>query len=217
MSTKIDKKGSYILIISTILLISLSLNVYQALKNSNYKIEIGKDVYESVEEIRDRNESILITLDNCLTLKTIDKEEILTLYKNFSLINISELNLWEHYLNNDNIKKNNKEVDINEAEKNPNEIFSKIEEYVYLTLLNLMDDDSKVINIENEVYKDFLVIQEISKKLNDYFIELNDNELKDLEGEARVKKLVVDECWIDVLKAIDTINDEYKDFIFKLQ
>lgn len=216
MSTKIDKKGSYILIISTILLISLSLNVYQALKNSNYKIEIGKDVYESVEEIRDRNESILITLDNCLTLKTIDKEEILTLYKNFSLINISELNLWEHYLNNDNIKKNNKEVDINEAEKNPNEIFSKIEEYVYLTLLNLMDDDSKVINIENEVYKDFLVIQEISKKLNDYFIELNDNELKDLEGEARVKKLVVDECWIDVLKAIDTINDEYKDFIFKL-
>ncbi|MBM6839751.1 hypothetical protein H9X77_16435, partial [Clostridium saudiense] len=113
------------------LLISLLVNVYQGLTGIEYKKEIGNDIYISIEEIRTRNESILLTLDGCITSQSITKEEILTLYKNYNLINIAELNLWEKYLKNIEgslFKKDNK-VDLTES--NPNEVFANIEDFIY--------------------------------------------------------------------------------------
>ena len=74
MNNKIDKKSRCILTITLILLISLLVNVYQGLTGIEYKKEIGNDIYISIEEIRTRNESILLTLDGCITSQSITKE-----------------------------------------------------------------------------------------------------------------------------------------------
>ena len=73
MNNKIDKKSRCILTITLILLISLLVNVYQGLTGIEYKKEIGNDIYISIEEIRTRNESILLTLDGCITSQSITK------------------------------------------------------------------------------------------------------------------------------------------------
>ena len=86
MRHRLDKKSSYMLIVTSVLLISLLLNVYQKIDGSIYKKEIGNEINKSVEEIRTRNESILLTLEGCLVSESITKEEVLTLYKNYSLI-----------------------------------------------------------------------------------------------------------------------------------
>ena len=98
MNNKLDKKSSCILTITLILLISLLVNVYQSIAGIEYKKEIGNEINKSIEEIRTRNESILLTLEGCISSQSITSEEILTLYKNYNLI-----------INN-NAKKINKEI-----------------------------------------------------------------------------------------------------------
>ena len=135
MNNKIDKKSSCILTITLILLISLLVNLYQSLTGITYKKELGNEIYKSIEEVRTRNESILLTLDGCITSQSITKEEILTLYKNYNLINIAELNLWEKYLKSIEVslfKKDNK-VDLTESSQN--EVFANIEDpYLYCSI-----------------------------------------------------------------------------------
>ena len=216
MNNKIDKKSRCILTITLILLISLLVNVYQGLTGIEYKKEIGNDIYISIEEIRRRNESILLTLDGCITSQSITKEEILTLYKNYNLINIAELNLWEKYLKNIEgslFKKDNK-VDLTES--NPNEVFANIEDFIYNLLLNYMSYNMESIKLDEKLYMDISVMKDISNELNNYINRFMEEKLSDLEGEEKAEKIIRKGYWIDILKGIEEINSKYKSYMFKL-
>ena len=216
MNNKIDKKSRCILTITLILLISLLVNVYQGLTGIEYKKEIGNDIYISIEEIRTRNESILLTLDGCITSQSITKEEILTLYKNYNLINIAELNLWEKYLKNIEgslFKKDNK-VDLTES--NPNEVFANIEDFIYNLLLNYMSYNMESIKLDEKLYMDISVMKDISNELNNYINRFMEEKLSDLEGEEKAEKIIRKGYWIDILKGIEEISSKYKSYMFKL-
>ena len=216
MDNKIDKKSSCILTITLILLISLLVNLYQSLTGITYKKELGNEIYKSIEEVRTRNESILLTLDGCITSQSITKEEILTLYKNYNLINIAELNLWEKYLKSIEVslfKKDNK-VDLTESSQN--EVFANIEELIYNLLLNYMSDNMDSIKLDDKLSMDISVMKEISNELNNYINSFMEEKLSNLEGEENAEKMISKGYWIDILKGIEEINSKYKNYMFKL-
>jgi hypothetical protein len=216
MRHRLDKKSSYMLIVTSVLLISLLLNVYQKIDGSIYKKEIGNEINKSVEEIRTRNESILLTLEGCLVSESITKEEVLTLYKNYSLISISELNLWEKYLNNIENSWFKKDDKVNLAESNQNNIFANIEDLIYSLLLNSVSDNTDSIKLNEKLLVDIVVMKEISYELNEYFNVFMSEKLGNLEGEDKAKKMINKEYWIDILNYIESINNKYKDYMFKL-
>lgn len=216
MRHRLDKKSSYMLIVTSVLLISLLLNVYQKIDGSIYKKEIGNEINKSVEEIRTRNESILLTLEGCLVSESITKEEVLTLYKNYSLISISELNLWEKYLNNIENSWFKKDDKVNLAESNQNNIFVNIEDLIYSLLLNSVSDNTDSIKLNEKLLVDIAVMKEISYELNEYFNVFMSEKLGNLEGEDKAKKMINKEYWIDILNYIESINNKYKDYMFKL-
>lgn len=216
MRHRLDKKSSYMLIVTSVLLISLLLNVYQKIDGSIYKKEIGNEINKSVEEIRTRNESILLTLEGCLVSESITKEEVLTLYKNYSLISISELNLWEKYLNNIENSWFKKDDKVNLAESNQNNIFANIEDLIYSLLLNSVSDNTDSIKLNEKLLVDIAVMKEISYELNEYFNVFMSEKLGNLEGEDKAKKMINKEYWIDILNYIESINNKYKDYMFKL-
>lgn len=216
MRHRLDKKSSYMLIVTSVLLISLLLNVYQKIDGSIYKKEIGNEINKSVEEIRTRNESILLTLGGCLVSESITKEEVLTLYKNYSLISISELNLWEKYLNNIENSWFKKDDKVNLAESNQNNIFANIEDLIYSLLLNSVSDNTDSIKLNEKLLVDIAVMKEISYELNEYFNVFMSEKLGNLEGEDKAKKMINKEYWIDILNYIESINNKYKDYMFKL-
>ena len=216
MNNKIDKKSSCIITITLILLISLLVNVYQSLTGNRYKKEIGNEIYKNIEEVRTRNESILLTLDGCITSQSITKEEIVTLYKSYNLINIAELNLWEKYLKNIEgslFKKDNK-VDLTES--NQNEVFANIEELIYNLLLNYMSDNIESIKLDEKLSMDISVMKEISNELNNYINSFMEERLSSLEGEKKAEKMIRKGYWIDILKGIEEINSKYKNYMFKV-
>lgn len=216
MRHRLDKKSSYMLIVTSVLLISLLLNVYQKIDGSIYKKEIGNEINKSVEEIRTRNESILLTLEGCLVSESITKEEVLTLYKNYSLISISELNLWEKYLNNIENSWFKKDDKVNLAESNQNNIFANIEDLICSLLLNSVSDNTDSIKLNEKLLVDIAVMKEISYELNEYFNVFMSEKLGNLEGEDKAKKMINKEYWIDILNYIESINNKYKDYMFKL-
>lgn len=216
MNSKLDKKSSCILTITLILLISLLVNVYQSIAGIEYKKEIGNEINKSIEEIRTRNESILLTLEGCISSQSITSEEILTLYKNYNLINIAELNLWEKYLKNIEtswFKKDNK-VDLTGTD--PNEVFANIEGLIYNLLINYMSNDMNSIKLDDKLAMDISVMKEISYELNTYINSFMEEKLSNLEGEEKAEKMINKGYWIDILKGIEEINSKYKNYMFKL-
>lgn len=216
MSDKLDKKSRYILMITLILLVSLSVNVYQGVVGNLYKKEIGNEIYKSIEEIRTRNESILIILDGCIESQSITKEEILVLYKNYNLINISELNLWEKYLKHVENLTFKKDYKVDITQFNPNQVFSNIEQLIYNLLINHMYDNVDIIKLDDNLSIDISVLKEISDELNTYINNFMDKNLTNLEGEEKAKEMISKNYWIDILKGIEEINSKYKNYIFKL-
>lgn len=216
MNSKLDKKSSCILTITLILLISLLVNVYQSIAGIEYKKEIGNEINKSIEEIRRRNESILLTLEGCISSQSITSEEILTLYKNYNLINIAELNLWEKYLKNIEtswFKKDNK-VDLTGTDQN--EVFANIEGLIYNLLINYMSNDMNSIKLDDKLAMDISVMKEISYELNTYINSFMEEKLSNLEGEEKAEKMINKGYWIDILKGIEEINSKYKNYMFKL-
>ena len=62
MHLKDKVKNSYFIIVTTLLIISLIINIYQVVINHEYKHILREDNYSKIEQIRYRNESILSTL-----------------------------------------------------------------------------------------------------------------------------------------------------------
>lgn len=213
-SYKISKNNSIILIIF-VLLISLLINVYTSVMNSRYRSLIGKETYKSVEEIRNRNESVLTTLEQCLKSKSISNEELLGLYKNFTSISKEYNNLWLNY------KDYGKEEIVSIAKKSksynetPNDVYFRIESILFEYLTIEMQNFNEKIELDGEILDKFFNIYYMSKEINDFYKDFNENNIKNLDNKENI--YIKNNYWIDILKGINLTLEPYQSYEFKVQ
>lgn len=213
-SYKISKNNSILLIIF-VLLISLLINVYTSVMNSRYKLLIGRETYKSVEEIRNRNESVLTTLDQCLKSKSISNEELLGLYKNFTSISKEYNNLWLNYKDygkEDIISIGKKSKSYNET---PNEVYFRIESLLFEYLTMEMQNYNDKIELDGELLDKFFNIYYMSKELNDFYKDFNENNVKNIDNKEKI--YIKNDYWIDILKGIDSTLEPYLNYEFKAE
>lgn len=213
-SYKISKNNSILLIIF-VLLVSLLINVYTSVMNSRYKLLIGKETYKSVEEIRNRNESVLNTLDQCIKSKSISNEELLGLYKNFTSISKEYTNLWSNY------RDYGKEEIISITKKSkisnevPNEVYSRIESLLFEYLNFEMKNYNDKIDLNGEVLDKFSTIYYMSKDLNDFYNGFNEDNIKNIDKKEVI--YIKNDYWIDILKGINSTMEPYLDYEFTVK
>ena len=215
MSYKSNTKNNCFVIVITILLISLIINIYQAVVNNEYNKELRLQNYNRIEEIRYRNESILATLESCISSNTINNEELLTLYKNYSELAEVEVELWESYLDNLQnkiVKHNNKTVNI--PGKNKNEIYWEIEELVYSYLKNDMKENTFAMELNGKVLTDFQILRDMALDINNYFINFYSEKCTHLSDEKKKEKMIKENYWVDILEGIQEVTNEYIDYAF---
>ena len=213
-SYKISKNNSVFLIVC-ILLVSLLTNVYTSVMNSRYKVLIGKETYKSVEEIRNRNESVLTTLDQCLKAKSVSNEELLSLYKSYSSISEEFINLWSNY--NDYGKEkiislNNKSKEANEIS---NEVYSRVESLLFEYLSLEMKNHNEKIVLEGEVLNNFTAMYNMANELNNFYKEFNETNLKNID--KKESTYIRKKYWVDILKGINAITDSYINYEFTIK
>lgn len=213
-SYKISKNNSVFLIVC-ILLVSLLTNVYSSIMNSRYKVLIGKETYKSVEEIRNRNESVLTTLDQCLKAKSVSNEELLSLYKSYSSISEEFVNLWSNY--NDYGKEkiislNNKSKEANEIS---NEVYSRVESLLFEYLSLEMKNHNEKIVLEGEVLNNFTAMYNMANELNNFYKEFNETNLKNID--KKESTYIRKKYWVDILKGINSITDSYINYEFTIK
>lgn len=215
MKVKTNIKDNCFIVIILILMISLILNIYQNISNKKYFYELGKQNFSNIEEIRSRNESILSILDSCIVAGSVNNVDLLTLYKNYTKISESELNLWNNYIADDNIlrkfknKSKDKVLDI----KPKNEIYSEIEELLYSHIQNDMTEKIDGIELKGKVSDDFKILRSLSYDLNNYFNNFYKENCS--VSESKKEKLIINkEYWIDMLKGIEEINNKYVEYSF---
>lgn len=215
MKVKTNIKDNCFIVIILILMISLILNIYQNISNKKYFYELGKQNFSNIEEIQSRNESILSILDSCIVAGSVNNVDLLTLYKNYTKISESELNLWNNYIADDNIlrkfknKSKDKVLDI----KPKNEIYSEIEELLYSHIQNDMTEKIDVIELKGKVSDDFKILRSLSYDLNNYFNNFYKENCS--VSESKKEKLIINkEYWIDMLKGIEEINNKYVEYSF---
>lgn len=213
-SYKISKNNSVFLIVC-ILLVSLLTNVYTSVMNSRYKVLIGKETYKSVEEIRNRNESVLTTLDQCLKAKSVSNEELLSLYKSYSSISEEFINLWSNY--NDYGKEkiislNNKSKESNEIS---NEVYSRVESLLFEYLRLEMKNHNEKIVLDGEVLNNFTAMYNMANELNNFYKEFNETNLKNID--KKESTYIRKKYWVDILKGINSITDSYINYEFTIK
>ncbi|MGN0027874.1 MAG: hypothetical protein ACI33I_12855, partial [Clostridium sp.] len=197
-----------------VLFVSLLINVYTSIMNSRYKILIGKETYKSIEEIRNRNESSLATLDQCIKAKSVSNEELLSLYKNYSSISKEFINLWVNY------KEYGKEDIISISKKSkisnevPTEVYSRVESLLFEQLNYEMKTNKEKVILEGEVLDNFTAMYNMTNEINNFFKEFNENKLKNTDIDKREIIYIKNSYWIDVLKGMNSIIDSYSNYEF---
>lgn len=212
-SLKISKNTS-ILIIIFVLLVSLLINVYTSIMNSRYKVLVGKEIYKSIEEIRNRNESSLTTLDQCIKAKSVNNEELLSLYKNYSSISKEFTNLWLHYkeYGKEEIISINKKSKI--SDEVPTEVYSRVESLLYEHLNYEMQTNQDKLILDGEVLDNFTTMYNMTNELNDFYNEFNETNLKNIDVDDREATYIKREYWIDILKGINSVIKPYSNYEF---
>jgi hypothetical protein len=218
MYNKVSIKGSYILFIVIILLISLTVNVYQNIAYKQYKNEFEQRSYESLEEIRYRNEAILAILDSSINANSISNDELLILYKNYNGISDTKLELWEHFLKYKNnplmkLKKNSDGVKIDSKNQN----YWRIGELVYSYLQKDIKENTDSMNLNDKAAKDFMMMRNLANDLNDFYINFYNKNCTGLEDEKRARKIIENDYWVDMLKGIEEINEKYVEYPFSYE
>lgn len=218
MKDKITKKDKCFIIILIILFASFILNCYQVIVNKRYKKIIESTCYGNIEDIRIKNESILSIIDSSIKAESITNDELLTLYKNYSAITNAETELLEYYLeykDNPSIKTSKKNVSI--TSENVNEMYWHIEEVIYSYIKSDLSEKSSAMKINGDILQDFTVLKEMSKSLNQYYINFYDENFAELDEEKRADKIIENAYWLDILNEIQNITMEYVDYEFSYE
>lgn len=216
MKIKTNIKDNCFIIIILILMISFTVNIYQAILNKKYCYELGKQNYSRIEEIRFRNESIFSILDSCVTAESVNNGDLLTLYKNYSKISEAELSLWNNYLADDNkilrkFKNKGKNIVVNTKTKN--ELYSEIEELIYSYIQNDMTEKIDVIELKGKVADDFKTLRSMAMDLNNYFNSFYEENCN-VSNSEKEKVMINEDYWVDILQGIQEVNNKYVEYNF---
>lgn len=216
MKIKTNIKDNCFIIIILILMISFTMNIYQAILNKKYCYELGKQNYSKIEEIRFRNESIFSILDSCVTAESVNNGDLLTLYKNYSKISEAELSLWNNYLADDNkilrkFKNKGKNIVVNTKTKN--ELYSEIEELIYSYIQNDMTEKIDVIELKGKVADDFKTLRSMAMDLNNYFNSFYEENCN-VSNSEKEKVMINEDYWVDILQGIQEVNNKYVEYNF---
>ena len=216
MKIKTNVKDNCFIIIILILMISFTVNIYQAILNKKYCYELGKQNYSKIEEIRFRNESIFSILDSCVTAESVNNGDLLTLYKNYSKISEAELSLWNNYLADDNkilrkFKNKGKNIVVNTKTKN--ELYSEIEELIYSYIQNDMTEKIDVIELKGKVADDFKTLRSMAMDLNNYFNSFYEENCN-VSNSEKEKVMINEDYWVDILQGIQEVNNKYVEYNF---
>ena len=216
MKIKTNIKDNCFIIIILILMISFTVNIYQAILNKKYCYELGKQNYSKIEEIRFRNESIFSILDSCVTAESVNNGDLLTLYKNYSKISEAELSLWNNYLADDNkilrkFKNKGKNIVVNTKTKN--ELYSEIEELIYSYIQNDMTEKIDVIELKGKAADDFKTLRSMALDLNNYFNSFYEENCN-VPDSKKEKVMINEDYWVDILQGIQEVNNKYVEYSF---
>ena len=216
MKIKTNIKDNCFIIIILILMISFTVNIYQAILNKKYCYELGKQNYSKIEEIRFRNESIFSILDSCVTAESVNNGDLLTLYKNYSKISEAELSLWNNYLADDNkilrkFKNKGKNIVVNTKTKN--ELYSEIEELIYSYIQNDMTEKIDVIELKGKVADDFKTLRSMAMDLNNYFNSFYEENCN-VSNSEKEKVMINEDYWVDILQGTQEVNNKYVEYNF---
>lgn len=218
-SYKISKNNSILIIIGT-LIISLLINVYSSVMNSRYKLLIGKETYNSAREIKTRNESVLSLLDQCIKAKSVTNEEMLVLYKNYTVISDEYNNLWSKYKDygkEEIISFNKKSKTLDYSTEMLNQVYSRIETLFFEYLSLEMKNHNEKIILEGNVLEDFISMSNMAQSLNDFYTDFNDTNLKNVDEEKKESVYIKNEYWVDILNGINSVVEPYLNYDYTLK
>ncbi|MDO5517163.1 MAG: hypothetical protein Q4F66_06375 [Clostridium sp.] len=211
------KKSEIIIALACILAFSAALNIYSFCKIESYKYRIGQQSYMKIEDIRQRNESNMELLNKNIDSKSINNEDILKLYKNYDVMSSDIIDLWQQYgeYKENSITLFSKKIDTDKVIQN--DIHGKIKEYMLSTLNKEMRNEKSKLILDNEDLRCFEAMEDMSKKIYDYFNEFNAEKLKGCQSEEKEKKIVRHNYWIDMLNGIYDISDDYTDIQWNIE
>lgn len=213
---KFNRNNSVCFIV-VIMFISFSINVYSSIMNSRYKILVGRETYTSLAEVKSRNESTLNTLTQCIKAKSIDNEELLSLYKNYTSISEEFINLWTKY------KDYGKEEIITIGKKNkilnefkPNEVYSRLENLIFEYVNNQMKNKEEKLLLTDNILDNFIVMESMSKQLDDYYKNFDNKYFSNMDEERKKIEMIKECYWIESLKGMNSIMDPYLNYEFTI-
>lgn len=214
---KFNKSNSVYFII-IILFISLSINVYSSIMNSRYKILVGKETYTSLAEVKSRNESNLNILTQCIKAKSVNNEELLNIYKNYSSISEEFINLWAKY------KDYGKEEIISIGKKNkispefmPNEVYSRLESLIFEYINIQMNNKEEKLILTDDNLNNFIAMENMANQLDDYYKDFDNKYFLNLNEEEKKLKMIKESYWIESLKGMNSIMDPYLNYEFTIK
>lgn len=213
---KFNRNNSVCFIV-VIMFISFSINVYSSVMNSRYKILVGKETYTSLAEVKSRNESTLNTLTQCIKAKSIDNEELLSLYKNYTSISEEFINLWTKY------KDYGKEEIITIGKKNkilnefkPNEVYSRLENLIFEYVNSQMKNKEEKLLLTDNILDNFIVMESMSKQLDDYYKNFDNKYFSNMDEERKKIEMIKECYWIESLKGLNSIMEPYLNYEFTI-
>lgn len=213
---KFNRNNSVCFIV-VIMFISFSINVYSSVMNSRYKILVGKETYTSLAEVKSRNESTLNTLTQCIKAKSIDNEELLSLYKNYTSISEEFINLWTKY------KDYGKEEIITIGKKNkilnefkPNEVYSRLENLIFEYVNSQMKNKEEKLLLTDNILDNFIVMESMSKQLDDYYKNFDNKYFSNMDEERKKIEMIKECYWIESLKGMNSIMEPYLNYEFTI-
>ncbi|NFA44343.1 UNVERIFIED_ORG: hypothetical protein B2H98_07300 [Clostridium botulinum] len=203
------KTKDYAIIITALFILSLIINIFSYVNIRNYKYRIGKESQISIEDVRQRNESNMDILNMSIDQSCIKNEELLKLYKNYEIITNDIIKLWEQYgeYKTNNFSMFSKKIETKKIIEN--DVHSRIKEYMFIVLNEAMKNRESGLILSENYLNDFVIMQELSRKIYTYFEEFNSEKLSNFTGIDREKKIIMNNYWIDMLQGIYDISDEY--------
>jgi len=217
MNFKFNKNNSFYFVLS-VLFISLIMNIYLSVMNGRYKHAIGKVNYNNLVEVKNRNENTLNVINQCLKSKTINSQELINLYENYSAITDAYNELWLSY--NDYGKDELVRISFlkqKESNVEPNLVYSRIENLIFEYMNNKLDNDLEYIELSGHTLENFTNMRDLSLEINNYFINQNDIYFSGLTEEEKELKIIKKLYWIYYLEDITKIMNSYVNEEFTIE
>lgn len=210
-------KNNSVMIIVGVLLLSLLLNIYTSVMNSRYKMKAGKESYRYIEEIKHRNESALVILEQSIEVGSVSNAELLSLYKSYNSILDATVQLCDSYATyeSDSLLTISKKGNENEIKQN--EVYSRIESLVFEYLNLEMENEKVKIGLEGKVLNDFIKMKEVAIDVQFFLNKFNETYLANVKDEKREVKIIKKDYWIDMYIGVNEATEKYIDYPFTIE